>query len=189
MTHEQERACNSVLRVFTPTDITTFYYASLVTWLSGSLKKSSLNHTWFETKLRAINPAKMHVGDGEGIYIQKMNLDCLESFKIQEDKVQGTVFAQSRAVWQWSNAQRDSCSIPASSSSTTKARICWLVWKHYQAAWKQQKSHTANQTFPIAGERQLSERPCVAEVSFYHIKVCEQSPSWLKAPLLQFPAA
>lgn len=49
--------------------------------------------------------------------------------------------------------------------------------------------HTANQTSPIARERQLSERPCVAEVSFCQTKVSEQSLSWLKAPLLQFPAA
>lgn len=89
MTHEQERACNSVLRVFTPTDITTFYYASLVTWLSDSLKKSSLNHTWFETKLRAISPAK--VGEtGKAFTSKRQNLDCLESFKTQKDKVQDT---------------------------------------------------------------------------------------------------
>lgn len=44
----------------------------------------------------------------------------------------------------------------------------------------------SNQTSPIAGERQLSERSCVAEVSFCQTKVSEQSPSQLKAPLLQF---
>lgn len=42
--------------------------------------------------------------------------------------------------------------------------------------------HTANQTSPIAGERLLSERPCVAEVSFCQTKVSEQSLSWLEAP-------
>lgn len=39
MIHEQKKACKSVLRVFTPGDITTFYYASPISWQTDSLKK------------------------------------------------------------------------------------------------------------------------------------------------------
>lgn len=78
---------------------------------------------------------------------------------------------------------------PASSSFTTKARNHQSVWKHYQAAWKQQKSYTENWTSPIAGERQLSERPCVVQVSFCQITASEQSPSRLESLLLWSPAS
>lgn len=84
MIHKQEKDRNSTLGVLTLTDITTFYYASPVTWWSDSLK-NLFNHTdlrWNKEQLA--QPKRWGVGRGP-FTSERGNLDCVQSLEIQED--------------------------------------------------------------------------------------------------------
>lgn len=165
MIHKQEKDCNSMLGVLTLTDITTFYYASPVTRWSDSLK-NLFNHTDLRWNKEQLSPAKM-LGGGEGaiyIWTRKPGL-CAEPRNSGGCALRHWICSERSCLTMkpcTKGAIAPNVPAPALPPRNRATSRFGNITEH---RGRRNPTHS-NQIFAIAGERQLSERPCVVEVSF-----------------------
>lgn len=122
-----------ILQLFT---MLVLYHDKVTAW-----KKSSLNHTNLKPnkeQLAQPKPGRWMGGTGAHICIRRRKPGLFGERQYSG----GYALLRAELCDNEATQKGTGCSNPASSSSTTEARICRLVSKHYQPAWKQQKYHT-----------------------------------------------